>query len=165
MIRKATVILAVSALCLMSNAVHAFPPPSPEITGQLTGVEYTTQALSGQAKFAGTFNGTYNGRFAFGFWSAAANHDPLPDDTGGTANMVGVWQMDVYVLKGFWFQKKSFGGSLEGVLQNRGDNDLPVDNFDLKAILHDPSVDLFVTGILHHDTFPPTLNLQVSTVH
>lgn len=168
MIRKSAVILIFSAVCLISSntAQALFPPPiSPVITGQLSGIEYSTQALFGQARFSGNFTGTVNGKFAFGYWSVAANHEPLPDQTGSKALMKGEWELEVYVLNGFWFQSRTFGGPMSGVLYNRGDNNLPVDNFDVLAKLLDTSTGGIygVQGILYHDTFPPTLNLSFET--
>lgn len=166
MIRQTAVVLTFAAFCLLSNRAQAFVSPGgPAINGQLSGVEYTTQSLFGQARFAGNFTGTVNGNFAFGYWSVTANHEPLPEGTGLKAQMAGEWELEVYILKGFWFQRRTFGGPMAGVLYNRGDNNLPVDNFDVFAKLLDTSTGgvYGVQGILYHDTFPPTLNLSFET--
>jgi hypothetical protein len=112
--------------------------------------------------FTGNFSGRVDGHFAAGFWSVAVNHEPLSDVTGEKSLMSGEWKLTVYVLNGFLLQKKTFGGPLSGVLYNRGDNNLPVDNFDLFANLQDLSMGgvYAIGGILRHNTFPPTVNLQ-----
>jgi hypothetical protein len=73
--------------------------------------------------------------------------------------LVGQWSLKTYVLRYFRFRRESFGGDLVGTLTNRGDNDRPIDKFDLQALLADDfSEAVFaVSGILRHDRFPPAV--------
>ena len=65
-------------------------------------------------------------------------------------------------FRGFRFQKVKLGGQLLGGLMNRGDNDLPVDNFEIAATLFGSQNDLLINGVLYHDTFPPQVELSIS---
>jgi hypothetical protein len=163
MIRKPALIFVCSAIGLLSHAIDA---TAADIEGKLSGVEYCTQDFCNQALFTGGFVGEVDGYFAFGIWNAAANHDPLPDEMYATADMEGVWELKVYVLKGFWFQRMRFGGGLEGELTNIGGGGFFANNFALEALLTDSSTstEYGVGGTLFHEGLLPTVELQMTTV-
>ncbi len=166
MFRVTPLLLAFVVVWFSSGFSSAADP----VAGTLKGLELCTQEICGQAVFVGAFSGKVDGHFAFGYWWVAANHGPdpangqlgpLPEETGGMTNIVGTWSLEVYVLRGFAFRHESFGGGLAGKLTNRGDNDRPVDNFDVAATLFDGPSTYVVDGVLYHDRFPPVLSLTI----
>jgi hypothetical protein len=168
MFRSIVIVCASVAWMNTGTAATAAEP----VVGRLRGLELCIQEICGHAVFLGDFQGTVDGSPAIGLWAVVANHGPdpasgeigpLPQTTGESTNVVGEWELEVLVLRGFRLRRQTFGGEAVGVLVNRGDNDRPVDNFDVQAVLFDDGTTFgFVDGILRHDRFPPTINLTLT---
>ena len=137
--------LGVLALFLIS--VQLVSASSPVIVGEISGVEICIQSACGAAVFTGTCDCRVDNRATPGFFWVSVQHDPLPDPSQSSAIFDGNWRLTT--LRG------SFSGKvIEGTIVNNGNN-----TFNVTARLRlqkRGAGDVFVTGVLDHNDFPPT---------
>jgi hypothetical protein len=134
-------------LALYLLAVQPAVGSSPEIVGEVSGVELCPQFACGAAIFTGTCDCTVNGRHTVGFFWVAVQHDPLPESFASSLIFAGKWNLST--LRG-----KFSGNVLGGNIFNKNDN-----SFTITATLRlekGGTGDVVVTGLLDHKEFPPT---------
>ena len=121
---------------------------TPKIQGGVLAWELCPQSVCHVAIFAGLFRGQVGvNRNAIGTVAVAVNHDPLPDPDQCVAITDGRWSL--------WVGLRQFGGGTTGMLCGNDDN-----TFDLliDMTLNQGGVGtLSFTGLLDHNTFPPTV--------
>ena len=153
-----------SLLCFMSLLVTSISLASdPQIQGQVAGVEICTQQFCGAAIFVGSFQGTVDGRPAFGYWTAGVNHEtPLPDLFETKKITGGSWQMKVWVFYGFFPRKRVFAGNVEyGGSLTQSSPDLFTVDADLNIVRGGPG-SMSMDILLDHTRLPFTVNGLVS---
>jgi hypothetical protein len=151
--RRLFVLLALGALASLLTVAPVAAASTPPISGTVALVELCPQSICGVAYFTGGFSGTIGSKSATGTLSVAVTHDPLP--APGTSSPItgGSWELQV---SGHRYR----GGVTSGTLFNNGNN-----TFTVQAVLkltQGGSGPLAVTGLLNHNTFPPTLTGTVS---
>jgi hypothetical protein len=139
----------VVALAILLSAGVATAGSQPVVTGQVEGMETCAQFSCGFAQFLGTSQlqiGTTQGKGGF---LVQVTHGPVPLLPGGTAPISGgQWAMSA--------NQTVFSGAVEGgLLVNNGNNTFTVTLTLLS--LSGASGTLSFTGILDHNTFPPTI--------
>lgn len=139
----------VAALAILLSAGVATAGSQPVITGQVEGMETCAQFSCGFAQFLGTSQlqvGTVQGKGGF---LVQVTHGPVPLLPGGTTPITGgQWAMSA--------NQTVFTGTVEsGSLFNNGNNTFTVTLTLL--LLSGGGGTLSFTGILDHNTFPPTI--------
>jgi hypothetical protein len=139
----------VAGLAILLSAGVATAGSQPVITGKVEGLETCAQFSCGSAQFLGTSQlqvGTIQGKGGF---FVQVTHGPVPLIPGGTAPITGgQWAMSAN-------QTVFTGGVGSGSLFNNGNNSFTVTLTLLLAA--GGSGTLSFTGILDHNTFPPTI--------
>jgi hypothetical protein len=139
------IILAVAAVPLRASSL-------PPVQVAVAGIELCEQATCGAAIFVGVFSGAIDNRFAFGTITFSVTHEtPLPDTNQTKLLTGGSWRLQT--LSG-----KSYAGIVTGgTLHNHNGNG----TFDVVAnmqMLVGGTGGLTFTGVLSHNTFPPTIS-------
>jgi hypothetical protein len=144
-------LIAMVALVFTAPAVQA--ASTPPVSGNVTLIELCPQSICGAAFFSGVFQGAAGGKGGTGTLSVAVKHDPLPPPNSSTNITGGSWELQ---MAGHRYR----GVVTSGTLVNNGDN-----TFTIQAELRltqGGSGTLTFSGLLNHNTFPPTLT---GTVH
>ncbi len=134
-------------LALYLLAVQPAVGSSPEIVGEVSGVELCPQFACGAAIFTGTCDCSVDDRHTVGFFWVAVQHDPLPQPFHSSSIFGGNWALTT--LRG-----KFSGNVLGGNIFNKNDK-----SFTITATLRlekGGTGDVVVTGLLDHQEFPPT---------
>lgn len=152
--------IGVAVICLAVGSTAR--ASSPSVAGPVAGLELAQQTALNPAIFVGGFVGNVNGKFAFGVWAAGIDHEtPLPDEPSESVEITGgQWYLDVWVLKGFRFQRVALGGGITGDLSYAG-----TDLFSIDATMQvnsGGSGDIHLGAILDHTVFPPGVSGQLS---
>lgn len=110
--------LAFMATAFTLAGIHSAWASDPPVAGNLQGLELAQQTDAHPAVFVGVFQGTVDGKLAFGTWATGVHHEtPLPDATGQSIALTGgQWGMRVWVLRGFWLRRVFLGGEITGRL-------------------------------------------------
>jgi len=134
---------------LVAGTVSVRADSLPVIQGSVSGVELCPQSLCGSAVFVGIFQGRVGFRpNALGLISVAVHHDPLPELPGDCADITdGLWDLRVGLRR--------FVGGTTGELCYNGDNTYDV--FVRMQLLAGGIGDMYFTGVLDHNVFPPTI--------
>jgi len=156
MLRWFSRLIALPVVALVALALtvpSAYAASTPAITGNVTLVELCPQSICGAAFFSGVFEGTAGGKNGTGTLSVGVTHDPLPAP-GTSANITGgSWELQ-------FLGHRYRGLVTSGTHFNNGNN-----TFTIQAVLalkQGGRGTLAFTGLLNHNTFPPTLTGTVS---
>jgi hypothetical protein len=149
---RRTLWLLTLAGCFLVAPRTAEAASTPNIEGDILGIELAPQSIAGAAIFTGIFDGTVGkNTHTFGYFVIAVKHDPLPD-AGEFANLKGgVWELGA--------SRKRFRGIVtQGTLYNNGDN-----TFLVAATLEFGGMGtLTFVGVLNHKTLIPTITGSLS---
>jgi hypothetical protein len=123
---------------------------SPIIDARIFGIELCPQFVCGVAIFTGALRGQVGGNpDAIGSFAVAVTHEDLPDPYETAAITGGVFEFRVGL-------RRIKGYVATGGLLNNGNN-----TFTVKAVLviqSGGSGTVEFTGLLNHNTFPPTIS-------
>jgi hypothetical protein len=136
----------------------------PAITGNATLVEWCSQAHCGTARFSGGFAGSIAGSYRLGTVGVAVTHTPLAPQAGGIAQITGGdWRLDVPENSWRGLPAYHFRGSVAGgTIVTNGDGTFTVTaTLVLPPGSYGPGGTLSAGGVLNHNTFPPTLKVQL----
>lgn len=145
---KRTVLAAILACVLAASAVSLSADSRPALAGQVAGIELCPQFICGFALFVGQFEGELNSRDASGSFVGAITHEPLPG-VFGTADLTGgQWTITANnrVLQG-----SVAGGSIFNIDGTRYCVEMAMN------ITSGGRGQLYFTGLLDHNPFPPTI--------
>lgn len=145
--KRATWLMAVVVM-LAAATSPILGDSTPKIQGGVQAWELCPESVCGVALFAGLFRGQVGvNRNALGTVAVAVKHDPLPGPDQCADITSGRWSL--------WVGLRQFGGGTTGLLCNNDDNTF--------TLLIDMTLDqggvgtLSFTGLLNHNTFPPTV--------
>jgi hypothetical protein len=146
--------LAVLATMLMLGTLPVAADSIPVIEGNIAGIELCHQELCGAAFFAGDFVGHVNARPRQGAFLGAIRHQPLPEPDETSYITGGTWVIAIPFPR--------FSGVVlpGGTLTNNGDNTFAIEL--TMMMTRGGSGTLTFTGILSHNSFPPTIIGTVS---
>lgn len=145
---KRTVLAAIFACVLAASAVSLSADSRPALAGQVAGIEVCPQFICGFALFVGQFEGELNSRDASGSFVGAITHEPLPA-VFGTADLTGgQWTITANnrVLQG-----RGGGGSIVNIDGSRYCVEMAME------VTSGGRGQLYFTGLLDHNPFPPTI--------
>jgi hypothetical protein len=139
------------AVVLVAGSVSVRADAVPFVQGSVATIELCPQSICGVAIFTGVFAGQIESRRAVGSVSVVVKHEDLPEP-GFTSNILsGAWQIQT-------FNRTIHGGVQSGTLLNNGNNTFTV--HVTMTVAGSPNTVSF-TGLLNHNTFPPTLTGQL----
>ena len=146
---KRALVSAAVVLVLASGARPAAAASNPVINVDTFGLELCPQSICGAAIFVGVLFGEVGGnQNAFGTYSVAITHDPLPPAFHFAALKGGLFEFKVGL-------RRIRGIVTGGVLFNNGNN-----TFSVRAnllLLSGGTGTVVFEGLLDHNVFPPTV--------
>jgi hypothetical protein len=120
---------------------------TPEVAGEVSGVELCPQVACGAAIFTGTFHGEVGNDSTPGFFWAKVQHDSLPTDPNEAVVVFGgKWSLST-------FRGRFRGRVIDGMVSNNGDN-----TFTVRLTLQlrrGGKGEIFAEVVLDHNDFPP----------
>lgn len=147
-------VVALAALLFVTAGAAPAHASTPAINVNTFGIELCPQSVCGAAIFAGILQGQVGADpNAFGTFTVAITHDPLPEPGQLAALTGGVFEFRVGT-------RRIRGVVVGGTLLNNGDN-----TYTVQAVLlitRGGSGLLQYQGLLNHNDFPPTVTGTVT---